>query len=300
MRILLQFPEGLKRIALKKAGELEGNGHEVFVSSSPCYGACDLAVEEAKRVKAGKIIHFGHSEYLKVEGGPEIVYEEYPLEVDWKPVLEKALKELEKFERIGLLTTVQHAKQLGEVKEFLEEKGKLVFVGKGSIAKHPGQVLGCDVNAAYSIEEKIDCFLFFGGGFFHPLAVDTRKPMLATDPFSNQAKWMGEELERWRKRRKGMLLKAASSQTFGIIVSTKTGQFDLEKALEIKKKLEKAGKKAVVLVSNETNFESLKNFNSFECFVNTACPRIWMDYERAEAPIINAVDLEPLLKQWLE
>ncbi|MBI4399825.1 diphthamide synthesis protein, partial [Candidatus Micrarchaeota archaeon] len=67
MRVLLQFPEGLKSKALKIAKKYEKKGYEVFISSSPCYGACDIAIEEAKACKADKILHFGHAEFTKID-----------------------------------------------------------------------------------------------------------------------------------------------------------------------------------------------------------------------------------------
>ena len=57
MRILLQFPEGLKQEALKHAKKLEAEGNEVVVSATPTFGACDLAIDEAKNIKADKRIY---------------------------------------------------------------------------------------------------------------------------------------------------------------------------------------------------------------------------------------------------
>ena len=34
--------------AMKYAEKYEKEGHEVFIASAPCFGACDLAIEEAK------------------------------------------------------------------------------------------------------------------------------------------------------------------------------------------------------------------------------------------------------------
>ena len=51
MKILLQFPEGLKQHALKYAEKLEKEGDSVFISCSPTYGACDIAIDEAKAIK---------------------------------------------------------------------------------------------------------------------------------------------------------------------------------------------------------------------------------------------------------
>jgi len=44
MTKLLQIPDGLKRKALKIADELG----DVLIDCESCYGACDLAINEAK------------------------------------------------------------------------------------------------------------------------------------------------------------------------------------------------------------------------------------------------------------
>ncbi|MEM3030639.1 MAG: diphthamide biosynthesis enzyme Dph2 [Candidatus Micrarchaeia archaeon] len=300
MRILLQFPEGLKNEALKEADKLEKEGHEVFVSSSPCYGACDVAVDEARKIGADKIIHFGHSKFMEIPGVP-IEYIEHFVEVDFKPVIERALAELKEAKTIVLATTVQHARQVGEMKRFLENKGKVVLISKGRLAPYPGQVLGCDDGAVASVAEKADAILFFGGGAFHPLGIKAGgKPVIACDPFSGMVRRLNAELARLERRRRAMFSKASEAKTFGILVSTKPGQYNMGIARKVKEALEKAGRRATILVSNEINFLSLENFRSFDCYVNTACPRLWEDFELAKKPILNAEDalgLAALLKR---
>ena len=72
------------------------------MAAAPCYGACDLCLDEARHVKAEKIIHFGHAEFMKVKSDIEIEYRPYFSEIDWKvagKVLEKAAKLLSKRRR---------------------------------------------------------------------------------------------------------------------------------------------------------------------------------------------------------
>jgi len=292
MRLLLQFPEGLKKLALEKAKEYEKQGHEVFISSAQCFGACDIALEEARAVKADKIIHFGHAEFMKVPFPVE--YVEYPLDVEYEGVMKKALGELGKYEKIGLITTVQHVHQLPELRAFLEKAGKKVFIGKGALAKHEGQVLGCDTLAASSIAKDVDCFLYFGGGQFHPLGVEAGKPVLIADPFSNSVKWL--DAKSAEKRTKGLLTRAVDAKRFGILVSTKIGQNNLKGAEEAKRKIEASGREAEILVSNFIDFDALENFQSFDAYVNTACPRMRDDFERAKKPVLNLGDLALLLR----
>ena len=50
--ILLQFPEGFKKEALELAMLIEKKLKvEVIVSGEPCWGGCDIALNEAKDLK---------------------------------------------------------------------------------------------------------------------------------------------------------------------------------------------------------------------------------------------------------
>jgi 2-(3-amino-3-carboxypropyl)histidine synthase len=295
MRILLQFPEGLKKLALEEARALEKKGHAVLVSSSPCFGACDLALEEAKAVGAEKIVHWGHSDF-GVKSRIPIEYREYPMKVEVKEIIEKAMGRLGENKRIGVITTVQHINQLPEIKRELERAGKKVLIGKGTKTKYPGQVLGCDSWAAKSIEAKVDCFLYFGGGLFHPL-IEAKRPVLRADPFSGEVKWIDEEMRLAKRRRNAGMASLVSARTVGILISTKPGQKNLKQAEKVKRELEQKGKNCLLLVSNVIDFGSLANFQNFDCYVNTACPRISDDAEAAGKPIINFQDAMDVAKE---
>lgn len=299
MRVLLQLPEGLKSKAFKLAEKLEREGNEVIISCSPCYGACDAAVDEAKRCKADKIIQYGHSAF-PVEGGIAVEFVEYRTPAKFGRVLLKAIKELREFRRVGLVTTVQHIGQLGEIKKFLEKRGKKIFIGKhGSRARYDGQILGCDWGSIKNIEREVDCFLYFGGGVFHALggALATEKPLLSVDPFFRNVKWMDKEKKVELRRRRGALLSAIGARRFGVVCSTKLGQFNLKKALDTKKLLERNNRVAHLLVCNEVNFDSLNNFLEVDCFVNTACPRLVEDYHRVRKPILDAEEVKKIIKK---
>ena len=121
MRILLQFPEGLKQKALEYSKKLESEGNEVFISVSPTFGACDLALDEARAIKADKLVYFGHAEFHHVNFNVEYV----PYEIDAPlDLLPKSLEYLEEYNTIGLVTTIQHVHQLNAIKDFYEKNGK--------------------------------------------------------------------------------------------------------------------------------------------------------------------------------
>ena len=287
MRILLQFPEGLKKIAIQEADELRKKGHEVFLSGSPCYGACDLALEEAKTLEVEKIIHYGHSQFVKNEP-IEVEYKEFPVDFELENL--EASAELFKGKIIGLATTVQYVHKIDEIRKFLEKNGVRVKYGKGNYCKYAGQVLGCDWGAIKSIENEVDAVLFVGDGVFHPYGLNTEKPFYSINPKNGQLKQHNEEIEKIRKRRKGNLIALIEAKRIGIIVSTKIGQRRVGLAEEIKRKLKEVGVESEILVLNEVNQQALENFMSFDGYIITACPRLADD--EWEKPTISLEQFE--------
>ncbi|MCL4365468.1 MAG: diphthamide biosynthesis enzyme Dph2 [Candidatus Marsarchaeota archaeon] len=297
MRILLQFPEGLKQEALKHAEKLEAEGHEVFISASPTFGACDLAIDEAKNIGAEKIVHFGHAEFHKVDFNVE--YVPYYIDADLR-ILDRSEEPLRQYKRVGLVTTIQHMHQLGKVEEFLRSKGKEVVIGKPfGFAKERGQILGCDAGSAATIDRDVDAFVYFGGGMFHPLGalLMTTKPFLVIEPFAGTVEFIDRYREIYRKRSRGRIQASVDARRFGILASTKNGQDNMPMARILKSRIEAAGMTAAILVSNTFNFESLDNMLEFDAFVNTACPRIAIDDpDRTRRPLLSANELNEVLR----
>jgi 2-(3-amino-3-carboxypropyl)histidine synthase len=295
MKILLQFPEGLKRFGLNLAKKYESEGHEVFLSASPCYGACDIALDEARWLEVDKIVHVGHNKFVKTDLPVPVEYVEYNIDIEIE-ALKSVLPHIGKFKRIGLATTVQHIHQFDEMKAFFERSGKEVFAENGYWASKPGQVLGCDAIGVQKVERKVDAIVFVGNGMFHPLAIDVKKPVFVFNTYDNSVRAVNDEIEKLRKRRKGAIAKALTCRRFGIMVSTKVGQFNLVHARWAKKELERRGFECAILAANELEPITLNNFMTFDCFVNTACPRMVDDQEEFRRPILNIDMLRELFE----
>jgi 2-(3-amino-3-carboxypropyl)histidine synthase len=297
MKILLQFPEGLKEKALTYAKEEEAKGNEVYVSASPSFGACDLALDEAKMIGAEKLVHFGHAEFHHVDFNVE--YREFAVDADLD-ILEESVDALKDYNKIGIVTTIQHIHQLQYVKEFYEKNGKTVVIGKPyGFAKKPGQILGCDIGSAARIDNEVDAFVYFGGGMFHPLGalLNTKKPFLVVEPFTRKVEFIDQYREIYRKRKNGKIARALSARSFGIVVSTKNGQHNMNLAGLLKSRIEAKGLRAAILTANTINFESLDNMREFDAFVNTACPRISIDdITRTRKPMLSANELNEVLE----
>ena len=76
-------------------------------------------------------------------------------------------------------------------------------------------------------------------------------------------------------------------------MSSKQGQFRLDKAREIKKLIESRGKKAYIFIMDEIEDEKLLGLR-VDAFVNTACLRITDG--KFSKPIINAEDVKEVLE----
>jgi 2-(3-amino-3-carboxypropyl)histidine synthase len=297
LRILLQFPEGLKQEALKHAKKLEAEGNEVLISASPSFGACDIALDEAKRVGAEKIVHFGHAEFKPVDFNVE--YVEYGIDAPLG-VLEKSLKPLEKYGTLCLVTTIQHIQQLGEIRKFYENHRKKIMLNKPSgFTRKDGQILGCDPGNVASLDGSVDAFVYFGGGMFHPISalMQTKKPFFVVDPFRDAVDDISGLRGTFEKRSRGKILSSMNAKNFGVLVSTKTGQYNMELARSLKRKIEDAGFNAAILVTNTFDFDSLNNMLEFDVFVNTGCPRVGSDdTERLRKPLLTASELAELIE----
>ena len=297
MRLLLQFPEGLKQQALAYAKKLEKDGNEVFVSASPTFGACDLALDEARSIHADKLVHFGHAEFQHVDFNIE--YVEYRVDAPLA-ILEDSLHMIKDARRIGLVTTIQHVHQLEDIKKFYERNGKTVLIGKPyGFAKARGQILGCDVGSAATIDREVDAFVYFGGGMFHPLGalLNTTKPFLVVEPFANKVEFIDGYRSVYTGRSRGKVLKALDATRFGILLTTKNGQHNGNLASILKRRIEMEGLTACILTANTFDFTSLENMREFDAFVNTACPRIAVDdTDRVSKPLISANELMEVLR----
>jgi 2-(3-amino-3-carboxypropyl)histidine synthase len=288
-RVLIQLPEGLKPYGPYLANIVEKTGALAIISADPCYGACDLATSEAESLNADLIVHYGHSKMME-EKKIKTLYIEAKAKSSVKDAVKKALPLLKDFKKVGLVTTVQHVHTLNEVREELLKAGKTVAIGNVGQVKYAGQVTGCDLSNAKVIAKEVDAFLFVGGGRFHPIgvALATAKPTIVADPYEKTASAIEDEVNKILKQRWAQICLAKETEKFGVLVDLKSGQKKLEKAIEVKQKLEETGKHVTLLALREITPEALLQFPDIEAFVNTACPRVSLDdASRFNRPIVT-------------
>ncbi len=295
----LQFPEGLKIQATKIARKIEAETDAtVIISGDPCFGACDVSDYKMKG-SVDLIVHYGHTPLpLKYEV-PTVFVEAFS-KIDIKKDLEKSLKNLKEYSRIGLVTTTQHLHLLNEAKDFLEDNGKEVILGS-SPSTRKGQVLGCNFSSIKDLDVEI--FLFIGSGNFHPLGINlfSNTPVLALDPYNNEIRRMDDYADRILRIRFARITKSRSAKKWGILVSSKEGQYRMKLAKEIKKILEDAKMEAYIILVDNVTPDALLPYLELDAFVVSACPRIAIDDSQMyKKPLITPQELEIVLnkREW--
>ena len=292
----LQFPEGLKMQAVNIARAIEEECDvNVIISGDPCFGACDVSDYKMKD-SVDLIVHFGHTP-LPIRYEVPTLFIEAFANIDVKKDLKKCLDELKDYSRVALVTTTQHLHLLNEMKDFLEDNGKEVVLGS-SKSTRKGQVLGCNFSSIKNLDAEV--FLFIGSGNFHPLGIYlfTKAPVLALDPYNNELREMTDYADRILRIRFARITKAREAKKWGIIVSSKEGQYRLELAREMKKLLKDSGMEGFIIMVDNVNPDVLLPYFDLDAFVVTACPRIAIDDSQMyKKPLITPQELEIVLNK---
>lgn len=297
-RVLVQAPDGLKQYLKDLYERLVKDGANVFLSADPCYGACDLAEEEAALMGADLLIHVGHFKFSSTKEKIPTIYVPARHLIKMNAILTKTADFLKAkgIKRAGLVAGAQHQGYLQEFKRMLSKAGVEAVVDKAT----GGLILGCRCAAAKNVENAVDAVVYVGGGDFHALgvALSIEKDVYIADPYRNEVR----DFERLKKKvlakRWWSIAEAAKAMTFGIILVTKSGQLNKESAMRIKSGLEEHGREVVLITADDVNWERMAAFPFVEAFVVTGCPRIALDNQEAFGrPVLNEEDAYELLKR---
>ena len=134
------------------------------------------------------------------------------------------------------------------------------------------QVLGC---SKISNKNNIP-ILLISTGKFHAQNLYLQTPILYVLENNKIIKIPESEIRNLKAKKKTALIKFLKAERVGILVSTKPGQENLNRAVKLKKQLEGKGKQAYVFISNNIDITQFENFN-IQSWINTACSGLSMD-----------------------
>ncbi len=286
-KILIQAPDGLKPIYRCIVEEL-GDKYELYLSDSPSYGGCDIAVDEAEKLGVELIIHVGHNQYPLIKNPINIPIIYVPAYYKWEPdekIVSKIIENIDMDKSIGLISTIQHTRTLKKLQDLLNMKGYKTIVGKPSYnVMEPGQILGCEYSAALNISNEVDLYLVVAGGRFHAigLALITDKNVYGLDPYVGEIWNASREAYKYLAKRLYLISKTRSQgfRNVGLIIGMKPGQYrenivnyltriSMEKAIDIR-----------YITSNNMDHDRLvaiDNALDLDIYVITSCPRLPID-----------------------
>jgi 2-(3-amino-3-carboxypropyl)histidine synthase len=283
-KVGVQLPDGLKRYAVEIAQKLEKNGHEVLISGESCFGACDIDLNLLQDVDV--LLHFGHTKVVELD---RVIY--IPVFVDYNPEIDLDIPE----KKISLIATAQYCHKLPEVKRYLEGKGYLVELKKGSSrVQMKGQVLGCNYTALR--DSQSEAILFIGDGLFHArgAAMYTGKKVYAFDPIAGKLEEV--DVSGFLKERYFQISRCIDKKCVGIIVSYKPGQKRFSLARKLRDEAIRMKINACIICVDDLTPEKLYNL-PFDFYVNTACPRItYDDFRNFRKPVLSPTEFKILLE----
>lgn len=268
---LIEAPPGFKWLALKIA---EKTG--AAVSGRPVWGSCDVRIDPRYR----RIFHLGHGvppnvAYLlkknlgaSLEKVEEDVYRLVAggVEVYFLPVYYKPPPRLPRPEVEGKIYYPLPYRRIAEVVQ--RETGF-------PMAKEP--ITGCWVG-----EPPGEVAYVVATGSFYPLTVKLFYPhtrVYQVDPFRGEVKNVEGEFARLMKLKARAHI--AETKRVGVILTTKPGQRQEEKAREL------AERGFLLIVLDEVTPEYIDDLQ-LDLVINTACPRIGLDdLDRVKTPILN-------------
>jgi len=307
-RVLVQLPNGLKRLYPKIRDFLSAHGIDSVLSLRPTWGICDLAIPEAKSLGIKVVLHIGHHAPPECRvDSVRVIFLTSTYIIDPSKLVYRIVKELmhrnmlSTGSRVGLTCTIQHCKYLSNIIRELKKLEIDPIVSRSNKnGMMLGQVLGCDYSAATSIQNEVDMFICVAGGRFHALglAATVDVPVIGIDPYMKSYFNASKELRKIIAQRLFILSKAMDANTFGIVLCSKHGQLNLKLAETLKERLKSLGFDVYLLVVDEVTPERLDNIPWVEAFVSTACPRLaFEDLSFYRKPVLNPGEVKYIIRR---
>ena len=273
----------------------------VYIIGDTSWGSCDLNMHAAEMLGVDILFNIGHTISMESFGNKVIMVDAFD-DIDFSKIAKKCAVELKKknFKIISLATISQYIRSMQDVKEIFESHGYEVVIGRGKGHLNDGQVFGCEFYPVYDTKDHVDAYLFLGQSIFHSasIAIVTQKPTFMLDPYFNEYSEISDMARKLEKKAILAVYKAQDAETIGIIIGLKEGQFAKIKALELKRLLEEAGKKILLIAMTEITDERLLSFEGIDAFIQVACPRIGTDnhFHKPVLSVPQAISLIKLLK----
>ena len=299
--VALNGPEGLVSRIQEVADNVEERYHiPAYVIGDTCWGSCDLNTHAADLLGADILFNIGHTIAMQSLGRKVVMINAYD-DVSFENVARKCASDLKaRYRTLSLLTDSQHLSQITTVKKIFEEYGYDIVIGRGKGQLNDAQVFGCEFYPAHYMQNRVDAYIFLGQSMFHSASIvmSTEKPTYMLDPYYQEYTEVTEFARGLQKKAVLAIYNALDAQRIGLIIGLKEGQYAQVRALELKRTLEKLGKKVQLIALTEITEERVQIFKEIDAFIQVACPRISTDnhFKKPMLSVPQGLALIKLLK----
>jgi 2-(3-amino-3-carboxypropyl)histidine synthase len=299
--VALNGPEGLISRIQEVADNVEERYHiPAYVIGDTCWGSCDLNTHAADLLGADILFNIGHTIAMQSLGRKVVMINAFD-DISFENVARKCASDLKAHYRtLSLLTDSQHLSQITTVKKIFEDYEYDIIIGRGKGQLNDAQVFGCEFYPAHYMQSRVDAYIFLGQSMFHSasIAMSTDKPTYMLDPYYQEYTEVTEFARGLQKKAILAIYNALDAQRIGLIIGLKEGQYAQVRALELKRTLEKLGKKVQLIALTEITEERVQIFKEIDAFIQVACPRISTDnhFKKPMLSVPQGLALIKLLK----
>ncbi|MGC9117002.1 MAG: diphthamide synthesis protein [Conexivisphaera sp.] len=296
-------PDGMQLAARALHDHLRRAGVEPTIILDPTYGFCDLQDRQAEDLGLDVVFNLGHWSPMPQRGRTVLVGAEYILPEDRLARIAGLLAaeaSARGWRRVGLFTTSNYGRARRSLARALGDLG-LEVLPEGDDALGTTlswQVTGCMFRGPWAYSSSVDGMAFLGSSKFHAVALRlaTGRPTIMVNPESVSAEDVEEEASRRARRAALAVYRAAEARVFGVLTGERSGQRYPELARALGRSLERLGRTVYYYSAYEVSAERLGVARYVDAFVVLACPRIGLDMEGFDRPVLSYPQALQLLR----
>jgi 2-(3-amino-3-carboxypropyl)histidine synthase len=283
--IALQFPDGLMIFSEIISDILSQFGNcDTIIIGDITYGACCITDIDCNILNCDLLIHYAHSCLIpmdKVELNILYIFVEIKIDIDFlvKTIELNFPKELNTFFYIA--SSIQFNSVLFILKKKLIEKGYLQSnINIPHIKPRCiGEIIGCTSPKLKKKENSI--VLFICDGRFHMESLMIQNPdftFYQYNPFLKKLTIEEYDINLMKKIRFEQINKLKESKLIGILHGTLGKQGDPKILKRLNNLLKEKKINFINIMMNEITEAKIKKFPQCDCFIQTACPRLSIDW----------------------
>ncbi|KAL7072466.1 hypothetical protein ACQ4LE_008127 [Meloidogyne hapla] len=282
--VALQLPEGLTMFACLIADILEKytENVEFIILGDVTYGACCVDDFTARALGCDLLVHYAHSCLVPIQHtiGIHLLYVFVNIDIQithFYDTIKQHFNSNKNLLKIALVSTIQFVSSLQAAKRQLEKDGFQIIIPQANPLS-PGELLGC---TSPKLSDDVSAIIYLGDGRFHLESIMIHNPKIPAyqyNPYSHEFTVEKYGFEMLISNRQKAIEIAKKSKRIGLILGTLGRQGNIKIFEYIEQQLINNGKQPIKILLSEIFGMTLDKFNSIDCFVQIACPRLSIDW----------------------